>query len=97
MDWTQEQLSEVREFAAMMMEPREIAVILQVDPEAFVLELADTGSDLHAAFQSGYLATVAENNRRIVTLAKQGSSPAQNLVKKMEVERKLEEIKHGYR
>jgi hypothetical protein len=97
MEWTKEQLSEVTEFARLLMDPRDIAVILQVEEEVFLEALNDPLSELHAAYQSGSLETQAANNKRIVSLAKQGSSPAQTLVKKMELDLKLERIKDGYR
>lgn len=97
MELSKEQLSEVTEFARLMMQPREIAAILQVDEDLFVELCEDTGSEIHQAFMAGHMSTIAENNKRIVTLAKQGSSPAQNLLKKMELDQKLERIKDGYR
>ena len=81
--YSAEQLKEVEEFAAKLMPPAEVAVIVGIPEEVFQTELMDADSEISLAYLRGQLLTKAEMHESIIKLAKQGSSPAQTLALKM--------------
>lgn len=97
MKWNEEQLKLVNDFAELYFTPKEIAVILQVDAEEFLLEMEDESSQASIAFLRGRLMAKASIRKKLFLLAGQGSSQAQALVLKLEQESELQIMReeHG--
>ena len=71
-------LNEITEFAKLQFEPKDIAIILDLNVQEFEsLCLGKDNSDEKTAYQKGLLLADAELRKSIYTMSKQGSSPAQ--------------------
>jgi hypothetical protein len=81
-------LQEVQDLAAVFFTPNEITQILGIDES---LQFED---DFKQAYKKGQLITEAQLRKGIFKLAKQGSSPAQNLAMKILENTKLNEIRY---
>jgi hypothetical protein len=77
------QLAELEQHAENMIKPSDIAIILRLDPQQFKLALRNPESEVHQAYQRGFLRTKSFINKSIITLAKHGSSPAQTMAQKL--------------
>ena len=88
---TEEQLAEVEKLAALFMEPREVALVLEVDEDKFSALVNKKGTDVYKKYWKGFLQSKTEVNESIINMAKKDSSPAQTLANSMikDVERKL--------
>ncbi len=82
MNLTEEQLVEVEQFAAAFMKPYEIAIIMELGP-MFIAAIEDPCTAVSQAYQKGFLSSKYQVNRKIVDLAKAGSSPAQAMANKL--------------
>ena len=74
---TDDQLTELEDMAKIMLSKKEIAVILDIDPDEFIDQLEDKMSPEWKRFQSGRMKSVAQIRKAIFDLAAAGSSPAQ--------------------
>jgi hypothetical protein len=84
MKFTEEQLMQVQEFAALLFTPAEILIILDLAAQPcdeFCTLL--TTPEFTKAFDRGRLLTEAKVRKSILDLAAQGSGPAQMLADKM--------------
>ena len=79
MTLTPDQLAEVESLASYFFSPDEIAIVVDVDVADLAEELADDESPIYRAYQKGKLKSTLELRKSIMTLAKQGSGPAQSL------------------
>lgn len=77
MELTEEQLEEIKKLAASCMKTHEICIIMQIKHAAFKEELENPNSPVFQAHQSGFLQTKYELQKKMIDLAKAGSSPAQ--------------------
>lgn len=78
-DITEEETAEVVNLAALFFSPREISVMLELDPRE-VNEQLDAGEGpFYRAFQQGRLQSEVDLRRSIMQLARAGSSPAQTM------------------
>jgi hypothetical protein len=71
---TDEDLKLVEELASYFFTPREIAVMVEVDPEGIMDHVP-----FYNAFQKGRLQSEMELRKSIIKLARAGSSPAQTM------------------
>jgi len=76
-------LSDLESYSALMFARNEIAVIMEVDPDALSDLLTDKQSPAYKAFQRGRLKREAELRKGIFDLAQNGSSPAQTMAIKL--------------
>jgi len=83
MEFTAEELIEIEEMASLLFSPDKISKILGVELHDFTECLMRVHHPATIAFARGSLKTEAELRKSILKLAKQGSSPAQNLSLKM--------------
>ncbi len=83
MNLTEEQLAEVEAFGAAFMKPEEIAVIMELEPVGLRAAIEDQSSAVAKAYKKGFLSSKFQVNRKIVDLAKAGSSPAQAMANKL--------------
>lgn len=79
MTLTTDQLAELESMASFFFNYEEIAIVLDVDTADLEDELLDETSPIYRAYQRGKLKSKMELRKSILTLAKQGSSPAQTL------------------
>ncbi|WP_020599186.1 hypothetical protein [Spirosoma panaciterrae] len=79
MKLTKEQLSEVENLASYFFTPDEIAIVVGLDVDDLEEELFDETSEAYRSYQKGKLKSKLELRKSILTLAKQGSGPAQTL------------------
>lgn len=78
-----EELNEIERLAGLFFPPLNIAIVLQVDVEAFLEAWSDQQSPIYARYWCGKLKTEAELRKIILQQAKQGSSPAQTTAMKL--------------
>lgn len=80
---TEKQLNDITEMAAALMLPKEIAILLGINPDRFEHTLKHCpDSDWYKAFHKGRLQTKFELRKKIVSLAKAGSPQAELLADK---------------
>ncbi len=89
---TEQQLTELEEFASLMFKVEEIALIMEVDPKELSETIKDPDTPQFKAFQKGRLEKEAEVRTSIFTLAKNGSSPAQLSALKLIENAKMDDI-----
>ena len=78
-DITDADLEEISKMAVVFFTPKEIAMVLEVDVNAFIEACNTEGDKCYTAFMSGRLKSEYELRLSVVKLAKQGSSPAQTM------------------
>ena len=83
MKLTNELLAELESLASFFFSPDEVAIVLGIDPADLEDELLDESSDVYKAYQKGMLKSKLELRKSILTLAKQGSGPAQTLAMRL--------------
>ena len=76
---TEEDLTEIKNLAALFFSPREIAVMREIKLVAMITATEDEESKVYEAFYSGRLQSEMELRKSIIKLAKSGSSPAQTM------------------
>lgn len=92
MEMTEEFINELENYASLMFNREEIAIILEVDPVELKTVLKDYGSVASRAFQRGRLKREAEVRKGIFDLALNGSSPAQAFAMKIIENAKMDDI-----
>ena len=88
-DLKEEDLQTIEDCASCFLTPKEIAIILEFEINFFVSLCNQEGSDCYNRYQRGFLKSEFELRKSIVTLAIQGSSPAQTLSMDMVVKSRL--------
>lgn len=78
-DISADELEEIKKWAALFYTPKEIAVIQEIDIDAFTDACQQEGSAIFNAFFGGRLMSESELRTSIIKLAKSGSSPAQTM------------------
>ena len=91
MELTEQKLEELTELAGACMKTREICLIMQLDHDAFLKELQDPASPVFIAHQTGFLRTKVEVQKKLIDLAKAGSSPAQSATLKLILDKELDD------
>lgn len=90
MEFTEEDLQEIEEMAALLFSPEDIAQVIGIPQNEIVECLINPEHPVSMAFSKGSLQTEVELRRSILKLAKQGSSPAQTLSIKLRDELKMQ-------
>lgn len=72
-----EQLSEIYEFAYRLFEPKEIALAMGIDVEEFCLECQIQSTSASKTYYKGRIQQMAEIREQMIRAAKNGSNPAQ--------------------
>ena len=70
---------EITRLAALFFTPREIAIMLEVEVELFILECANEHGKCYQAFYGGRLQQEVDLRTSILKMAKAGSGPAQTM------------------
>lgn len=86
-----EQMVELTELAGACMKTREICLIMQLDHDSFLEELQNPVSPVFIAHQTGFLRTKVEVQKKLIDLAKAGSSPAQTATLKLILDKELDD------
>lgn len=77
MEWTDEQLLELKKFGAAFFSVKKTAICMQLHEKDLADELRNDKSEGYAAYYSGFYESEAKVNKAIIDLAINGSSPAQ--------------------
>ena len=78
-DLTQEDFILIEELASYFFTPREISVMVEMDPQTAVDLIFSGDNTFYNAFQKGRLQSEMELRKSIIKLARAGSSPAQTM------------------
>ena len=81
MHFTEEQLKEIENMAALFFTPEEIAVNIEVDPEDFLLCILSQTGDGYTHYMAGRLSSEVELRKAVQQAALHGSSPAQQMMR----------------
>lgn len=79
MKLTSDQLTELESLASYFFTPDECAIVLSISTDELEMALEDDTDPGYKAYQRGKLKSKLELRKSILTLAKQGSSPAQTM------------------
>jgi hypothetical protein len=94
-DITDSDLKEIQKLAGLFFTPKEIAVMLEMNPTAFYSACNVEGNDIYNAFTGGRLQGEVDLRESIMKMAKAGSSPAQTMALDMLKQSKLKLMDHG--
>jgi hypothetical protein len=72
-------LNDITELAKLFFTPKQIAIILELDPDEFATRCNIEGTPEYSAFYRGQLISEKDLREKILLLASQGSSPAQSM------------------
>lgn len=86
-----EKLKHIEQFAEMLLSKKEVATNMGFDPLEF-----QTNPEMAQAYTKGHQKAITSHKKKIVSLAAQGSSPAQTHLEKLRLEIKLQEIKDAW-
>jgi hypothetical protein len=87
-------LHEIEKFAGLGMPPKEIEIIVELEEGTILNNLNRNHTPEAKAYLKGKLLLKAELNKSIITLAKQGSGPAQTMLKNLINTQNAEEVDH---
>lgn len=76
-------LEKVREYAALLLTPREIALLLGADPSRLTHEVGKEGSPLQQAYALGRLDTKVALRRNLMAMMQRGSPQAEQIVNEL--------------
>lgn len=86
-------LSSVKELSELLFVPKEIAIMLQVEPsEKFITKCRTEGTEEYKAYMGGRLEAEMMLRKSILTLAYNGSSPAQTMANNLLMDSRIKEI-----
>jgi hypothetical protein len=89
MELTEEQKGHIRHWAGLMLEPTQIANIMQLPVAEFVLQAGKKGTAIHTLMQEGVDVQIAKVREATFKAAEHGSSPAIAQVNRLILEHKL--------
>jgi len=96
MELSEEQLQEIEKLAAAAYSPKHVSYMLGLWPFPFDEAVKDEDSDASIAYFKGLYSSEFAVRESILTLARNGSSPAQTLANKLFDENRRNLIKSGY-
>ncbi|MFZ4705448.1 MAG: hypothetical protein ACOYMF_05515 [Bacteroidales bacterium] len=82
MQYSQEQLEKIKEYASELMRPDHIALLLGIDQDEFKRKIQHRGSEAYLAYGTGRAETILVLRRQELKLAKLGSPMAVEMVHK---------------
>lgn len=88
---SEEVLNEIARLAELQFTNDEIAIVVEMDPEEFEIEMLNTSGEIYKKVMGGRLKAEADLRQVIIKLSKQGSSPAQALLLKLIKDRERKE------
>lgn len=81
---TEEELKTIEDMAELFYSPDEIAINLQIDADDFALQIKAGNNEIHNSFYTGWFKGDMELRKSIAQASKNGSSPAQTMMKQMQ-------------
>lgn len=78
-DITEQESAEIVNLSALFFSPREISIMLELDPEQVLEEMDRNKGTFYRSFQKGRLQSEVDLRKAIMQLARAGSSPAQTM------------------
>lgn len=81
MNLTDKQLEEIQELAALLLEPEEIAVLMDIETNAFLREIDTKKGAVYQAYFKGKTETKKAIHENVIKMAKHGSPQAEELAK----------------
>lgn len=89
MNLNEAELEVVMEMSALFYSPKEIAVALEVDPDAFITEVRSECGDIYRTYMKGYLEGDIGLRKSVMESALHGSSPAQAMMREIQKSGKI--------
>ena len=81
MNLTQQELETIEKLAGLFYTPKQIAIILEIDPEMFEAHIRSETGNTYRAYYKGYYEADIELRKSITQSALSGSSPAQTMLR----------------
>ena len=81
MNLTDQQLEEIKELASLLLEPEEIAVLLDIDTSSFLNEIESRRGEVYQAYFRGKTETKKAILENVIKMARHGSPQAEELTK----------------
>lgn len=82
MEWTTEKLAEVEKLGGLFYSLKKISIIMEIELDELQKLYADTNSPFYKSYMRSFLLTDAQIRTSEIAMAKRGSTPAQESVKK---------------
>lgn len=82
MKLSEEKLKEIEGFASLFYSIKDIAIILELKENELMLDYRNKESDVYKRYMKGFLTTEGAIRKSEIGLAKRGSTPAQESIKK---------------
>lgn len=89
--FSKQQLEQIKEYAGYLFSPKEIAVLLEVDPNRFLQVIRQSSHPASMAYNKGKMETVLAIRKQEIELARVGSPMAVEMVKDFMIDQKLGE------
>ena len=81
-NYSDKQLQEITNLAALFLSPKEIAVMMEWDEDLFLNDVKKVGNAAYVAYQKGRLQSEVDIRTSVIKMAKAGSTPAQAMALK---------------
>lgn len=91
MQYSAEQLENIKELSSQLMRPEHIALLLEIDFEEFKRKIKHKGSEAYKAYETGKAETILELRKQEIKLAKLGSPLAVDMVHRFIVDQEENE------
>jgi hypothetical protein len=91
MNLTEAQLKDIEELAGLFLSPEEIAILVDIDENQFLQQIAYKKGNAYTAYFRGKTLSKRDIHINIVKMAKHGSPQAEELAREMIVEQKSAE------
>ena len=91
MEYNEEQIKQIREYASLLMTIQDIATMLDLDIDIFRSDIADISSPVAVGYRKGKIGTTMELRKQEIEMAKLGSALAVELTQKYILEQTLSE------
>ena len=91
MNLPDDRLKEVEELAGLFLEPEEIAVLMELDPAAFLAEISGRKGPVYLAYFRGKTLSKKEILSNVVKMARHGSPQAEDLARDFMVKQSMAE------
>ena len=91
MNLTEQQLEEIKELSALLLEPEEIAVLMNIDIVSFFYEIESRKGKAYQAYFTGKTETKKTILENVIKMARHGSPQAEELTKEFMNKQKLAE------
>ncbi len=94
-DITAEDVKEIERLAGLFFTPKEISLMLEINPSGFFSACSVEENKIYNAFQGGRLQGEVDLRTSIMKMAKAGSSPAQTMTLDMLKQSKIKLLDNG--